>query len=208
MRGQNMNAAFHFPQDVASVQHYFAGDHTNGVNAVPGEGLNIPIWILGSSLDSAKLAATRGLPYAFASHFAPAYFFKAIELYRNMFRPSRYLSKPYVIACVNVVAADTDADAEYLATSLKQLFKGIITGRRGPLRPPVESMDSIWSAAEREAAMQMLTYSFFGSKATIQAQLNDFISRSGINELMATSHIYDQRARLRSYRLLAEALNE
>jgi luciferase family oxidoreductase group 1 len=207
IRGENLNAAFYFPRDMESLQHYFAGDHPNGVSAVPGEGLDIPIWILGSSLDSAKLAAAKGLPYAFASHFAPAYFMQAIDLYRKTFEPSRNLSEPYVMACVNVVAADTDAEAQYLATSLQQLFKGIITGRRQPLPPPVESMDEIWSAAEREAAMQMLAYSFFGSKATVQAQLNDFVARTGINELMATSHLYDQQARLKSYGLLAEALN-
>ena len=207
IRGENMSAAFHFPQDVAALQHYFAGDHPNGVSAVPGEGLDIPIWILGSSPDSARLAAAQGLPYAFASHFAPASFLQAIELYRNTFKPSKYLKEPYVLACVNVVAADTDDEAAYLATSLQQLFKGIITGRRQLLQPPVASMNDIWNNAEREAAMQMLTYSFFGSKATVQTQLADFIAQTGIQEIMATSHIYDQSARLKSYRLLAEALN-
>jgi luciferase family oxidoreductase group 1 len=207
IRGENMNAAFHFPQDVESLQHYFAGDHPNGVSAIPGEGLDIPIWILGSSLDSARLAAAKGLPYAFASHFAPAYFLQAIDLYRKAFKPSRHLQEPYVMACVNVVAADSDAEAQYLATSLQQLFRGIITGKRQLLPPPVENIDDIWSQPEREAAMQMLAYSFFGSKATVEAQLKDFIKRTGINELMATSHIYSQEARLKSYRLLAEALN-
>jgi luciferase family oxidoreductase group 1 len=207
IRGENMNAAFHFPQDVESLQHYFAGDHPNGVSAIPGEGLDIPIWILGSSLDSARLAAAKGLPYAFASHFAPTYFLQAIDLYRKAFKPSRHLQEPYVMACVNVVAADSDAEAQYLATSLQQLFRGIITGKRQLLPPPVENIDDIWSQPEREAAMQMLAYSFFGSKATVEAQLKDFIKRTGINELMATSHIYSQEARLKSYRLLAEALN-
>jgi luciferase family oxidoreductase group 1 len=207
IRGENMGAAFHFPEDVASLQHYFAGDHPNGVSAVPGEGLDVPIWILGSSLDSARLAAAKGLPYAFASHFAPAYFLQAIDLYRKNFRPSAHLSNPYVMACVNVVAADTDEEAEFLATSLKQLFKGIITGRRQFLPPPVKNMDGIWSAAEQEAAMQMLAYSFFGSKETLQYRLGDFITRTGIQELMATMHIYDQTDRLKSYRLLAEVLN-
>ncbi|TSJ35910.1 LLM class flavin-dependent oxidoreductase [Mucilaginibacter corticis] len=206
IRGENMNAAFHFPQDLESLQHYFAGDHPNNISAVPGEGLDIPIWILGSSLDSARLAAAKGLPYAFASHFAPTYFLAAIELYRQTFKPSKYLAEPYVLACVNVVVADTDHEAEYLATSLKQLFRGIITGRRQLLPPPVEKMDDIWSPAERDAAMQMLTYSFTGSKPTVETQLKDFISRTGINEIMATSHLYDQNARLKSYRLLAEAL--
>ncbi|RYE65764.1 MAG: LLM class flavin-dependent oxidoreductase, partial [Oxalobacteraceae bacterium] len=208
IRGENMGAAFHFPEDVESLQHYLAGDHPNGVGAVPGEGLDIPIWILGSSTDSARLAAAKGLPYAFASHFAPAYFLQAIELYRTHFRPSAHLKEPYVLACVNVVGADTDQEAQRLATSLQQLFRGIITGKRQLLPPPVDSMNGIWSAYEREAAMQMLTYSFIGSKATLQTQLQNFIADTGVNEIMASSHIYDQEARLRSYQLLAEALNE
>lgn len=207
IRGENMNSAFHFPRDVEALEYYFAGDHPNGVSAIPGEGLDIPIWILGSSLDSARLAAEKGLPYAFASHFAPTYFLQAIELYRKTFKPSTLLQEPYVIACVNVVVADTDNEAHYLATSLQQLFKGIITGRRQLLPPPVESMSNIWSAHEREAAMQMLTYSFIGSKATITEELNAFIENTGINELMATTHIYDQEAKLKSYRLLAEAMS-
>jgi luciferase family oxidoreductase group 1 len=207
IRGENMNSAFHFPRDVEALQYYFAGDHPNGVSAVPGEGLEIPIWILGSSLDSARLAAEKGLPYAFASHFAPTYFLQAIDLYRKTFRPSIHLQQPYVLACVNVVAADTDDEARYLATSLQQLFKGIITGRRQLLPPPVASMEGIWSAQEREAAMQMLAYSFIGSKATIAEELGGFIKSTGINEVMATSHIYDQEARLKSYRLLAEVMN-
>lgn len=207
IRGENMGAAFHFPRDVQSLEHYFAGDHPNGVSAVPGEGLDIPIWILGSSLDSARLAAEKGLPYAFASHFAPALFLQATDLYRKNFRPSQYLQQPYVLACVNVVAADTDEEAQYLATSLQQLFKGIVTGRRQLLPPPVESMEGIWSYQEREAAMQMLAYSFFGSQDTVAKQLGDFITRTGINEIMASSHIYNQEARLKSYRLLAEVMS-
>jgi luciferase family oxidoreductase group 1 len=206
IRGENMGAAFHFPRDVQALEHYFAGDHPNGVSAVPGEGLDIPIWILGSSLDSARLAAEKGLPYAFASHFAPALFLQAIDLYRKNFKPSQYLQQPYVLACVNVVAADTDEEAQYLATSLQQLFKGIVTGRRQLLPPPVESMEGIWSYQEREAAMQMLAYSFFGSKETVAFKLGDFIARTGIDEVMASSHIYNQEARLKSYRLLAEVL--
>lgn len=207
IRGENMNAAFHFPQDVLALEHYFAGNHPNGVSAIPGEGLDIPIWILGSSTDSARLAADKGLPYAFASHFAPNHFLEAIDLYRKNFKPSRHLHQPYVLACVNVVAADTDKEAHRLATSLQQLFRGIITGRRQLLPAPVESMDGIWSPYEREAAMQMLTYSFIGSKTTIEAQISGFIKNTGINELMVTSHIYDQEARLKSYRLLAEVIN-
>lgn len=207
IRGQNMNAAFHFPKDVEALQRYFSDDNWDAVvRAVPGEGLDIPIWILGSSTDSARLAAAKGLPYAFASHFAPTYFREAIEIYRDSFRPSAQLAAPYVIACVNVVAADTDEEAKYLATSVKQMFMGVITGRRKLLQPPVESMANIWSVFEEGAVMEMLAYSFIGGKEKIHAKLSEFVLDTGINEIMATSHIYDHQARLKSFRLFAEAL--
>ena len=206
IRGQNMNAAFYFPKDVDALQKYFSAENADGkVRAVPGEGIDIPIWILGSSTDSAKLAAAKGLPYAFASHFAPAYFKEAIELYRENFIPSAQLKEPYVMACVNVVAADTDEEAEYLATSVKQMFMGIVTGKRRLLQPPVDSMTGIWNVFEEEAVMQMLAYSFIGSKEKIKAMLSDFVQETGINEVMATSHIFDHQAKLKSFRLFAEA---
>ncbi|MDB4923525.1 LLM class flavin-dependent oxidoreductase [Mucilaginibacter sp.] len=207
IRGENMNASFHFPQDVESLQKYFSSNNANGkVRSIPGEGLDIPIWILGSSTDSAKLAAAKGLPYAFASHFAPAYFREAIELYRKDFKSSAQLQKPYVMACVNVVAADTDEEAEYLATSVKQFFMGVITGKRQLLPPPVESMKEIWNIYEEEAVMQMLAYSFIGGKEKVKAMMTDFVRETGIDEIMATSHIFDHKAKLNSYRLFAEAL--
>jgi len=205
IRGENMNAAFYFPRDVEALQKYFSatGDDAS-VRAIPGEGLDIPIWILGSSTDSARLAAAKGLPYAFASHFAPAHFIEAINLYRENFRPSAQLQQPYVMACVNVVAAETDEEAEMLSTSLKQLFMGIVTGKRRPMQPPVKSMDGIWNVFEEEAVMQMLAYSFIGSKDKVGAALFDLVEQTGVNEIMASSHIYDRDARLRSYRLFAE----
>jgi luciferase family oxidoreductase group 1 len=209
IRGENFAAAEHFPQDVQRLQMFFSADNNNSkVRAFPGEGLDIPIYILGSSLDSARLAAAMGLPYAFASHFAPTYFMTAIELYRKNFKPSPYLAEPYVISCVNVVTADTDEEAERLATSLKRLFMGIITGRRQLLSPPVDSMEGIWSYQEEQAVMQMLAYSFFGSPETIKQELQEFVTQTGINEVMATSHIYDHQARLRSYELLAEVIKK
>lgn len=208
IRGQNMNAAFYFPKDVAALQQYFSADNFDGkVRAVPGEGLDIPIWILGSSTDSAKLAAAMGLPYAFASHFAPAYFKEAIAIYRDNFVPSAQLKQPYVMACVNVVAAHKDAEAEYLSTSVKQMFMGIVTGRRRLLQPPVEAMANVWTVFEEAAVMEMLAYSFIGSKETIAAKLSSFVQENGVDEIMATSHIYDHQAKLRSFRLFAEALN-
>jgi len=207
IRGQNMNAAFYFPKDVEALQQFFSEENYDSkVRAVPGEGLAIPIWILGSSTDSAKLAAAKGLPYAFASHFAPAYFKEAIAIYRDNFQPSAQLTEPYVMACVNVVAADTDEEAEYLATSVKQMFMGVITGRRKLLQPPVESMTGIWSVFEEAAVMEMLAYSFIGSKEKIWAKLSDFVQENGVDEIMATSHIYDHQAKLKSFRLFAEAL--
>ncbi|WP_428331063.1 LLM class flavin-dependent oxidoreductase [Mucilaginibacter sp.] len=207
IRGENMNSSFHFPQDVEALQIYFSPQNINGkVRAIPGEGIDIPIWILGSSTDSARLAAAKGLPYAFASHFAPAHFREAIELYRANFKPSAYLQKPYIIACVNVIAADTDKEAEYLATSVKQFFMGVITGKRQLLQAPVENMETIWNIYEEEAVMQMLAYSFIGSKEKIKAMMTDFAEETQIDEVMATSHIFDHQARLKSYQLFAGAM--
>jgi luciferase family oxidoreductase group 1 len=207
IRGENMNAAYTFPKDVERLQTLFSAENYNSkVRAIPGEGLDIPIWILGSSTDSARLAATKGLPYAFASHFAPAYFLEAIKLYRENFRPSEALKEPYVMACVNVVAADTDEQAQYLATSVKQFFMGVITGKRQLLQPPVESMDDIWNIYEREAVEQMLGYSFIGSVQTIKKEMQGFVERTGIDEVMITSHIFDHTAKIRSNELFAEAM--
>ena len=209
IRGENFNAANNFPQDVQTLQTLFSAENKNSkVRAIPGEGLNIPIWILGSSPDSAMLAAAMGLPYAFASHFAPTYFMQAIRLYRENFKPSKHLSKPYVMACVNVVAAESDAEAHRLSTSVLQLFKGIITGERKLLQPPVDSMNNIWTLQEEAAARQMLTYSFIGGPEKIKKDLQRFADATGVNEIMTTSHIYDHKARINSYRLFSEFMQK
>ena len=205
IRGERFNAANSFPQDVLKLQAYFSAENNkSSVRAIPGEGLDIPIWILGSSTDSARLAAVLGLPYAFASHFAPAQFMTAINIYRQNFKPSEHLKEPYVLACVNVVAADTDAEADRLVTSLYQLFMGIVTGKRRLLQPPVDNMDDIWDVYEEEQANQMLACTFVGSKVTLQQELQEFLDQTGVDEIMATSHIFEHSARLRSYELLAE----
>lgn len=205
IRGERFDAQNTFPQDVLKLQAYFSAENSkSGVRAIPGEGLDIPIWILGSSTDSAHLAAALGLPYAFASHFAPAQFITAINLYRQNFKPSAHLKEPYVLACVNVVAADSDAEANRLVTSLYQLFMGIVTGKRRLLQPPVDNMDNIWDVYEEEQASQMLACTFVGGKETLKQDLQRFIDQTGVDEIMATAHIFDHEARLHSYKLLAE----
>ncbi|PUZ30433.1 luciferase family oxidoreductase, group 1 [Chitinophaga costaii] len=204
IRGLNMQAAYHFPDDVQQLQTFFSASNSHAaLRAIPGEGLDIPIWILGSSTDSARLAAKMGLPYAFASHFAPAEFMRAIKIYRDNFQPSAQLKVPYVLACVNVVMADTDAEALRLATSQQQMFAGIVTGQRQPLQPPVNDMSSIWNDMIEASVNQMLQYAFFGGVDSVRKKLEAFLAASGVDEIMATSYIYDQEARRYSCQLFA-----
>jgi luciferase family oxidoreductase group 1 len=204
IRGANVNAAGNFAEDILQLQKYFSAENSSAsVRAIPGEGLDIPLWILGSSTDSAFLAASFGLPYAFASHFAPAHFTEAISLYRKHFKPSEKLKKPYVMACINVVMALTDEEANFTSTSLKQLFMGIITGKRKPLPPPVSDMGTVWSDYEKEFISGMLQYSFIGSPAKIKKEITDFVATTRVNEVMATSHIFDHQKALESVKLFA-----
>ncbi|WP_353184446.1 LLM class flavin-dependent oxidoreductase [Parapedobacter lycopersici] len=207
LRRNNPNAVYHFPEDVRELQQYFSDDNVSGrVRAFPGEGLDIPIWILGSSTDSAYLAAEMGLPYAFAAHFAPRQFRNAIALYRAHFKPSAQLAQPYVMACVNVLAADTDQEADLLASSLYNMFLGVITNTRKPLQPPVADVRAYWPTDIRAAVDQMLACTFTGSPDSLRPQLEKFIEETGIDELMTTGYIYDSGARLKSFRLLKEVL--
>lgn len=209
IRGERFNAVPDFPQDIQKLQTYFSASNSTGrVRAIPGEGLDVPIWILGSSTESARLAAAMGLPYAFASHFAPAQFLTAINIYRQNFQPSASLKQPYVLACVNVVAADTDAAAEHLSTSLKQFFMGVITGKLRLLQPPVDDMSKVWTDYEEEAVSQMLGCSFIGSKETVKEDMLSFLEQTQVDEVMVTSHIYDHEARLRSYEIFAELMTD
>jgi len=204
IRGENFSAVHSFPRDIEKLQQFFSANNNRAsVRAIPGEGLDIPIWILGSSTDSARLAAEKGLPYAFASHFAPAYFEQAIAIYRNNFKPSQFLQEPYVMACVNVVAADTDVEAERLSSSVKRMFLGVITGKRELLKPAVDDINQYWDQLEKEAVEQMLYYSFIGSAETISGNLEAFVAKYGVNEIMSTSHIYDHQAKLHSNKLFA-----
>ncbi len=209
LRGDRFNNVNDFPQNVLKLQAFFSENNsTSKVRAIPGEGLDIPIWILGSSTDSAKLAGLMGLPYAFASHFAPAQFEAAIQLYRKTFRPSESLQKPYVMACVNMIAADTDQEANKLATSLFQMFLGIVSGARKLLQPPVDNMDDLWTEYEKAMASQMLAITFIGSPKKIKKEMRDFINQTQIDEIMVISNIYEQHAKLHSYELFAEVMKE
>lgn len=197
-----------FPADVTELLHYLGPEDKQGkVKAIPGVGTNVPVWMLGSSTYSAQLAAQLGLPFAFASHFAPAQLFPALQIYHASFKPSTYLSRPYAMACVNVIAADTDAEAHQLATSLYQLALGLIRNRRRPLQPPVENMDYVWSPEERAAVQQMFHYTFIGNTETLQQALASFVDNTGVEELMITSYVYDLEARLRSLALAASLFN-
>jgi luciferase family oxidoreductase group 1 len=206
LRRNRMETVHDFPEDIRQLQTYFSEENrTARVRAIPGEGLDIPIWILGSSTDSARLAAHFGLPYAFASHFAPTYLNTALRLYREGFQPTAGLAAPHTLACVNVIAAATDEEANRLATSFYQLALGLIRNHRRPIQPPVDSMDGLWSDAERAAVQQMMAYSFIGSAATVTAGLETFLADTGVDELMVVSHLYDPADKERSYRMLAGA---
>ena len=207
LRRNNMNTTYDFPTDVKQLQTYFSKENSSSkVRAFPGEGLDIPIWILGSSIDSAYLAAQMGLPYAFAAHFAPQQFRQAIDIYRNNFKPSRQLKQPYTMACVNVIAAETDEEAEFLATSLIKVFVGLITNTRKPLQPPGELPETYLVPEVRSLVNGMLGCTFTGSRETIQKNLSQFIAETGIDELMVSSNIYDREAKLKSFSILQQAM--
>jgi luciferase family oxidoreductase group 1 len=172
------------------------------VQAVPGTNLKVPLWILGSSLFGAQLAAMLGLPFAFASHFAPDALMQALKIYRAAFKPSAQLDRPYVMVGVNVIAADTDAEARRLFTSVQQRFTEMVRGTRGRLQPPIDDIAAYWSPSEQLQASRMLACSFVGSAQTVRAGLHQFSEQTGADELMAASAIYDHRARLRSYEIL------
>lgn len=196
-----------FPQDLAELRAYFAPPSPeDAVRAIPGAGLNVPIYLLGSSDFSARLAAQLGLPFAFASHFAPDYMLHALSLYRENFQPSAQLEKPHVMVGVNVFAADTDAEGEHLFTSLQQAFLGMVRGNRSELRPPIEAMD--WTAAEEAYVHRMTRCSAVGGPGKIREQLAGLIEDTGADELIVTAQIFDHSARLRSFELAAEVFRE
>ncbi|MES2585154.1 MAG: LLM class flavin-dependent oxidoreductase [Pseudomonadota bacterium] len=195
-----------FPQDVAELIDFMADQPQQKVRAVPGTGLKVPVWILGSSLFGAQLAAMMGLPYAFASHFAPAQMMDAIDLYRARFKPSAQLAKPHVMLGFNVFAADTDEEAQILATSMQQAFVNLRSGRPARLPPPKPGYAEQVGPAEQALLRSVLSCTAIGSAATIRKGLQDFVARTGADELMITSQMFDHTARKHSYALAAQAM--
>ena len=193
-----------FPNDVLELIHYLGPEDNDAkVKAIPGKNSNVPVWLLGSSTYSAQLAAKFGLPFAFASHFSPAQLQEALYLYTSRFSPSKALPEPYAMACVNVILADTDEEAQVLATSFYQLALGMFRKDRRPLPPPVDTMEGVWSDAEEHAVHQMMYYTFIGSPVTVEKSLVDFLKKTGVDEIIFSSHIYDSKAKLKSMELLA-----
>jgi luciferase family oxidoreductase group 1 len=204
---RDYSSADSFPQDVLELQALLGPlQPEQHVQAVPGTGTNVPLWILGSSLYGAQLAAALGLPYAFASHFAPDELYRAVELYRANFRPSAQLEKPYVMVGANVIAADTDAEALRLFTSPQQAFTNMLRGARGKLQPPIDDIETFWTPREKAQASRMLTCAFVGSPDTVRAGLSKFVADTGADEVIVAAAVYDHAARLRSYELLARTM--
>jgi luciferase family oxidoreductase group 1 len=194
-----------FPQDVLELQQLLApAEPGQAVRAVPGAGTEVPIWILGSSTFGAGLAAELGLPYAFASHFAPNALLSALDVYRKRFKPSRQLDQPYVMVGVNVVAADTDEAARRLFTTIQQSFTNLVRGAGGKLQAPVDNIDDYWTPTEKHHASHMLRYSIVGSAETVRRGLAEFVAATNADELMIVTSIYDHAARVRSYEIVAE----
>ncbi len=202
-------AADQFPRDVMELQGFLA-DPVEGqrVTAWPGAGSHVPLWLLGSSLFSAELAAQLGLPFAFASHFAPELLLQALQTYRTGFRPSKQLEQPYAMAAFNVFAADTDAEAQRLSTSMQQAFAAVVTGKPGRLKPPVDDINTVLDARQQAAVESRLTYAAIGGRETVRDRLADFIALTGVEEVMITGMVHDLDARIRGLEITAAAVDD
>lgn len=209
IRSDFYQAAMSFPNEVQKLQDYFSPlNDMSSVRAHVAEGVNVPMYILGSSTDSAHLAAKKGLPYAFASHFATAQLFPALKIYREEFKTSQFLSKPYTIAGISVIIADSQEEAEHLSTSYYDRVIGILTGRRGQMEPPFEMTAQLREVIQQPAVQQMTKFAFIGTKATVKTKIEMFISDTQVDELIVATHVYSAQARRYSYEKLAEIMNE
>ncbi|MCP8616277.1 LLM class flavin-dependent oxidoreductase [Salirhabdus salicampi] len=208
LRRAKSDSVHTFPEDVKALLTYFGPEEKQSyVKAFPGVGLHVPIYILGSSTESAILAGKLGLPYSFASHFAPTYMADAIALYRKHFQPSEYLETPYVIIGANVIACETDEEAERELTTMQQFFLNVVRGSRTPLSPPVEHMDEIWNYSEKNMVNSMTSVTFKGSKETVRQQLIDFQNQFNVDEIMAVTYMYEPSKQKRSYEIFKEIVD-
>ncbi len=209
IRSDFQQAAMSFPNEVQKIQTYFSPENSiSNVRANVAEGVDVPLYILGSSTDSAHLAAKKGLPYAFASHFATTHLTAAIDIYREEFKSSSELDKPYVLAGVNVIVADTIEEAERISTSLYERVVGILTGNRDYMQPPIKMSDEVRNLSQHPAVQQMLKYSFFGTKESVKTGIKEFIETTQVDELIVATNIYDGADRIKSYRAFAEIMDE
>ncbi|KYP14554.1 LLM class flavin-dependent oxidoreductase [Flavihumibacter sp. CACIAM 22H1] len=207
IRSDRMQSIYKFPEEITQIQTYFSTANAGAKLRVGvAEGVEMPLYILGSSTDSAHLAAAKGLPYAFASHFASIQLPEALAIYKQRFQPSAQAEKPYTIACVNVIAADTDEAAERLSTSYLKMIVGVMTGQIDYLQPPVEMNEELRAVREHPAMQSFLKYSFIGSRKTVQEKIRKFLESTGVSELMITTNLFHLEDRLRSYELTAEIL--
>ena len=209
IRGDFYQAAMSFPNEIDKIHRYFSRDNSIApVRANVAEGVDVPLYILGSSTDSAYLAAQKGLPYAFASHFSTRQLMTAIQIYRDKFQPSKTLEKPYVVAGVNVLVADTDEEAEYLSTSYYTRVIGILTGNREQLEPPFEMTDQFRTTIQQPVVQQMAKYAFIGTKKTVKKGIKNFIANTQVDELMVLTNVFSVEVRMNSYKRFAEIMRE
>jgi len=209
IRSDFMKAAHSFPSEIEKIEHYFSAENSKGkVRAPIAEDAKVPIYILGSSTDSAHLSAQKGLPYAFASHFATNHLMQALKIYREEFQPSETLAKPYTIAGINVVVAETNEEAQKLFTSLIRMFFGVLTGNSQPLHPPTEMTDDLKDIFNHPSLQQMLKYSFVGTKELVKEQTKAFLNETQVDELIMVSTIYNREDRIRSTEMFAEVMRE
>jgi len=207
IRSDRMHSVLKFPEEISQIQQYFSPDNVDAtVRAPVAEGVDVPLYVLGSSTDSAHLAAKKGLPYAFASHFAPSQLLEALDIYHREFQPSEVLQTPYAIAGLNVIIADTQQEAEKQATSLIQMFYGILTGQRDYLQEPVEMTRDLRTLWQHPSVQRMLKFTFIGTQETVRQQTEAFLAQTGVNELMVVSNLYHPQDRMYSYRLFSEVM--
>ncbi|KEO74068.1 LLM class flavin-dependent oxidoreductase [Anditalea andensis] len=209
IRSDRMKSVFKFPEEVRQIQQYFSTENRiSKVRATVAEGVAVPIYILGSSTDSAHLAAKQGLPYAFASHFAPGQLHEALNIYYNQFQPSKYLKEPYTIGCINVIAADTDQEAERLSTTMIRMMLGVLTNQMDYMQPPIKMTQELKQISQDPTFQRMMKYAFVGSKSTVEQQTSQFLQDTGVNELMVACYVYDHEDRVESYRIFSDIMKE